>query len=135
MKTKEQIEQELQKESRILATINELLEASCKKCKQLKGKELKVEVAKNSEILKERNMCSANVKKLQEELKAFNKPKKERPTPMIVECIAKKVVKNPINPNYVMKCINCGQEFRSTRKTALYCSPFCSRQYRSKQNV
>lgn len=128
MKTKEQIEQELQKESRILATINELLEASCKKCHQLKGKELKEEQANNNQILKERNMCSKKVKELQEELKAFNKP---RPKPMIVECITKKVVKNPINPNYVMKCINCGQEFRSTRKTALYCSLFCSRQYRS----
>ena len=135
MKTKEQIEQELQKESRILATMNELLEESFQKSKKLKGKELKEAREDIDKLAKERNMCSAKVKELQEAVKAFNKPKKERPTPMIVECIAKKVVKNPINPNYVMKCINCGQEFRSTRKTALYCSPFCSRQYRNKQNV
>lgn len=71
----------------------------------------------------------------QKQIEAYEKQKKlkkQKAKPIVVECIVKKVVKNPNNPNYVMKCINCGQEFRSTRKTALYCSLFCSRQYRSK---
>ena len=50
--------------------------------------------------------------------------------PIIVERIVKKVVRTPKNPNYKMKCVVCGDEFLSNRKTARFCSDYCYNRFK-----
>lgn len=39
-------------------------------------------------------------------------------------------LRNPPKANYEMKCIECGKVFLANRRTAKYCSNYCSRLHR-----
>lgn len=54
-------------------------------------------------------------------------------TNLSFEKIPQKEVKQPKKANFKVKCINCGQEFLAQRRTALYCSKWCSVDFREKK--